>query len=45
MVGDYQTARDAAHLAKLFVLADQAGVLEDPDLAAYRLSRFLDGSA
>jgi hypothetical protein len=41
MVGDYQTARDAGHLARLFVLADRAGVLADPDLAAHRMSTYL----
>jgi hypothetical protein len=41
MVGDQQNARDAAHLTTLFVLADEAGVLADPDLAVYRMSSFL----
>jgi hypothetical protein len=41
MVGDYQTARDGTHLAELFVLADRAGVLADPDLAAHRLETYL----
>jgi hypothetical protein len=41
MVGDQQNARDAAHLTTLFMLADEAGVLADPDLAVYRMSSFL----
>ncbi len=42
MVGDYHTARDAAHLSRLFVLADQAGVLADPDLAVHRFSEYFE---
>jgi len=34
-------ARDAAHLARLVQLADQAGVLVDPDLAAARAGAYL----
>jgi hypothetical protein len=30
-----------AHLCELFVLADQAGVLRDPELAAQRMRSFL----
>ncbi|GAA5197977.1 dihydrodipicolinate synthase family protein [Rugosimonospora acidiphila] len=45
LIGGYETARDAAHLSRLFVLADQAGVLADPELAAYRMNGYLDGSA
>jgi hypothetical protein len=41
MIGEQQTARDAAHLSTLFVLADRAGVLADPDLAVHRMSSFL----
>jgi len=45
MVGDQQNARDAAHLTTLFMLADRAGVLADPDLAVYRMSSFLAGAS
>ena len=45
MVGDQQNARDAAHLTTLFMLADRAGVLADPDLAVYRMSSFLGGAS
>jgi hypothetical protein len=45
MVGGHQTARDAAHLAKLLVLADRAGVLADPELAADRFASFVDDGA
>lgn len=36
MVGGLQSYRSARHLATLLVLADRAGVLPDPDLAAER---------
>ncbi len=41
MVGGYEHARDAGHLAELFVLADRAGVLAEPDLAVHRMRRYL----
>ena len=41
MVGGRESARSVAHLCKLFVLADQARVLRDPELAARRMSAFL----
>src|SRR5205823_2170319 len=41
MVGGYERARDPAHLARLFVLADQAGALADPPAAARRLEAYL----
>jgi hypothetical protein len=41
LIGGYETARDAAHLSKLFVLADRAGVLADPELAARRMAEYL----
>jgi hypothetical protein len=44
MIGGYETARDRDHLATLFVLADRAGVLADPELAAHRMTAYLDGS-
>ncbi len=37
MVGAQETARSRAHLAQLFVLADQAGLLRDPALAVARM--------
>ncbi|MBI4594064.1 MAG: dihydrodipicolinate synthase family protein [Candidatus Rokubacteria bacterium] len=41
MVGGLESARSIVHLAELFVLADQAGLLADPDLAAERMRRVL----
>jgi hypothetical protein len=37
MVGGQQSARSLVHLAELFRLADEAGLLRDPDLAAQRM--------
>ena len=37
MVGGLESARSIVHLAELFRLADQAGVLRDPDLAVSRM--------
>ncbi len=37
MVGGYESARSVVHLAELFVLADRAGLLRDPELAARRM--------
>ena len=37
MVGGLQSARSLAHLAQVFALADAAGLLPDPELAAHRL--------
>jgi hypothetical protein len=37
MVGGMQSARGVLHYADVFRLADQAGVLHDPDLAAHRM--------
>jgi hypothetical protein len=37
MVGGQESARSALHLAELFRLADQAGLIRDPELAASRL--------
>ncbi|WP_055585886.1 dihydrodipicolinate synthase family protein [Peterkaempfera griseoplana] len=42
MVGGLQSARSAVHLAQTFRLADRAGVLHDPDLAAARLRSLLE---
>ncbi len=41
MVGGQEGARSVTHLAQLFVLADRAGLLHDPDLAAERMGRVL----
>ncbi|MET1065994.1 MAG: dihydrodipicolinate synthase family protein [Arthrobacter sp.] len=41
MVGGLQSGRSVVHLARTFELADQAGLLQDPDLAAFRMSDFL----
>ena len=41
MVGGMESARSAIHLAELFVLADKAGLLDDPPLAAARMRRVL----
>jgi hypothetical protein len=41
MVGGLESARSLVHLAELFVLADRAGLLRDPDLAADRMRRVL----
>jgi hypothetical protein len=37
MVGGQESARSALHLAELFRLADQAGLIRDPERAAARL--------
>ena len=41
MVGGQESARSLQHLAELFRLADQAGLLRDPDLAAARMGQLL----
>jgi Protein of unknown function (DUF993) len=41
MVRGLESARSVAHLCELFVLADQAGVLRDPDAAIQRMRAFL----
>lgn len=41
MVGGLQSARSAVHLAEALRLADAAGLLADPDLAAGRMGSFL----
>jgi hypothetical protein len=41
MVGGQESARSLVHLAELFRLADRAGVLSDPDLAAARMGGIL----
>jgi hypothetical protein len=41
MIGGLESGRSVAHLARIFELADIAGLLRHPDLASSRLSRFL----
>jgi hypothetical protein len=41
MVRGMESARSIVHLCELFVLADQAGVLLDPELAVQRMRSFL----
>jgi hypothetical protein len=41
LVGGLESARSVVHLAELFVLADRAGILRDPDLAVERMRRVL----
>ncbi len=41
MVGGLESARSVVHLARAFVLADQAGLLADRELAAERLRAVL----
>jgi hypothetical protein len=42
MVGGLSSGRSVTHLAELFVLADRAGLLAEPDLAAHRMRTFLE---
>ena len=42
MVGGKEGARSVTHLAELFVLADRAGLLRDPELAAARMRAVLE---
>jgi hypothetical protein len=41
MVGGLESARSVTHLAQIFVLADGAGLLRDPEVAAERMRTFL----
>ena len=41
MVGGQQSARSLPHFAELFRLADAAGLLRDPALAAHRMRTLL----
>jgi hypothetical protein len=41
MVGGLQSARSIPHLARIFELANEAQLLNDPDLAAHRLGMLL----
>lgn len=42
MAGGAQSARGAVHFAKVFELADQSGVLADPELACQRMKSYLE---
>jgi Protein of unknown function (DUF993) len=41
MLGGQETARSTSHLSELFVLADQARLLTNPDLAVQRMNAYL----
>jgi len=41
MVAGQQSARSLLHLSELFRLADAAGLLREPELAAARMRAFL----
>ncbi|MGE0564970.1 MAG: dihydrodipicolinate synthase family protein [Pseudolabrys sp.] len=41
MIGGQESARSTLHFAELFRLADKAGLLRDPDLAAARMTKLL----
>ena len=41
MVGGQESARSLIHLAELFRLADAAGLLRDPELAAARMRKVM----
>jgi hypothetical protein len=41
MVGGQESARSIVHLAELFRLADKAGLLADPEVAAHRMAAVL----
>ncbi|WP_033289269.1 dihydrodipicolinate synthase family protein [Amycolatopsis jejuensis] len=45
MVNGAQHGRSRAHLTEVFRLADQAGLLRDPELAVHRMQTFLAESA
>ncbi|WP_280193104.1 dihydrodipicolinate synthase family protein [Nocardia farcinica] len=42
MVGGLSTGRSAPHLIEVFRLADKAGLLSDPELAAHRMRIYLE---
>lgn len=44
MVGGLHSGRSVPHLVRAFELADRAGLLLDPELAARRMTTFLDGA-
>jgi hypothetical protein len=41
MIGGLESARSVPHLSRLFILADRAGLLSDPELAVERMRAFL----
>jgi Protein of unknown function (DUF993) len=41
MIGGMESARSVAHVSRLFILADQAGLLLDQELAVQRMEQFL----
>jgi hypothetical protein len=41
MIGGLEGGRSAVHLAELFVLADKAGLLRDPDVAVHRIGQVM----
>jgi Protein of unknown function (DUF993) len=41
MIGGLESARSVPHLSRLFILADQAGLLSNPELAVGRMRAFL----
>jgi hypothetical protein len=41
MVGGQESARSTVHLAEIFRLADKAGLLRDPEIAAHRMASVL----
>jgi len=41
LIGGFENARSISHLSKLLVLAEQAGILADPDLACGRMQSLL----
>jgi hypothetical protein len=41
MVGGLESARSIVHLSELFVLADRAGLLRDPEQAVKRMRHVL----
>jgi len=41
MIGGLEAARSIAHLSELFILADKAGLLRDPDMATERMGNIL----
>jgi hypothetical protein len=42
MLGGQESARSVTHMGELFVLADQARLLRDPDRAASRMRAILN---
>jgi hypothetical protein len=44
MIGGFENARSVCHLAELFVLADRARLLSNPELAIDRMNAYLAGT-